>query len=221
MADELDDIQTFDVDAPAFFEEHEAQHEARDTNITLTQDHTTRRQAGRRSLLDLRNARNAAAQLVRLPAPGESIHSIIRGNFDGWYFVPAVIELARRPCDELNIATLGFNQRNADALAELLNAGDIGRATFICSHFYKTHEGDVFSQVHDDLAARGMPALAIRCHAKILLFDFGQDGPQIVLEMSANLRSCRNLEQFVLTHDANLLRFHRRWMDALFRGANQ
>ena len=38
------------------------------------------------------------------------------------------------------------------------------------------------------------------------------DGRCIVNESSANLRSCRNIEQFTMTHDRDLLEFHRQWM---------
>ena len=50
-------------------------------------------------------------------------------------------------------------------------------------------------------------------HSKILLFDFPTAA--FVVESSANLRSCNNLEQFCLTQSRPLLEFHRQWISRM------
>jgi hypothetical protein len=43
------------------------------------------------------------------------------------------------------------------------------------------------------------------------------DGRALVVESSANLRSCASIEQITLTADVDLLAFHRAWIDELMR----
>lgn len=214
----FDDLKPLDLDTiePFYQEQDDA---SRNVTVTLHDDRTHRRQATRRSFLDYTGVPNAAQHLDRLPDPGESIHGIMRCNFDAFDFVPAILHLMQpAQCAELNIATLGFNDRNGRTLIELIDAGDIQRASFIGSHFWKSHETGVYDALYHDLTSRGHRCLAMRCHCKILLFETS-DGQAYTMEMSANLRSCRNLEQFVLTNDRDLLQFHRRWMNDMFEGA--
>ena len=69
----------------------------------------------------------------------------------------------------------------------------------------------MYDSLAEALTTRGHQIAAIRCHAKILLMEL-TDGRCFVVESSANLRSCRNIEQFTMTHDEDLLRFHQAWM---------
>ncbi len=70
-----------------------------------------------------------------------------------------------------------------------------------CSTFTLTHE----------LTTRGQRVLAMLTHAKILLMEL-TDGRGFTVESSANLRSCSSIEQITMTHDAELLAFHRQWI---------
>jgi hypothetical protein len=54
----------------------------------------------------------------------------------------------------------------------------------------------------------------VRNHAKIILAEM-VDGRCFAWESSANMRSCRNIESYVLTQDRDLLEFHRGWMQEL------
>ncbi len=204
----FDGLKTFAPDVPSFYAD--ASSSARDNVATLTRDATFTRKAERRQHLNGLRVANVVKQLTRLPEPGESIHGIARGNFDMFDLIPAVAELGGTIA-RLDVATLGFNQANAERLIAMLDAGNVGAVTFICSHYYRSIEADVFGFLHGELKARGHRCVAIRCHAKLLLFELA-DGRCLVNESSANLRSCRNLEQFTLTHDRPLLEFHRGWM---------
>jgi hypothetical protein len=74
-----------------------------------------------------------------------------------------------------------------------------------------TDGGEIYANLHQELTRRGHRCAAIRSHAKIMLFEL-TDGRCLTWESSANLRSCRNVEQAVFTNDKDLLRFHRNWM---------
>lgn len=206
-----DDLPTFDMTGVKPFYDDQAAS-ARNQAVALTEDLRHSRVATKHEQLHMLHVANAAKHLGRLPAAGETFHCIMRGNYNGWDLVPAILRLAApATIARLHVATLGFNQRNAGELIQLLDAGSIGRVAFICSCYYRTVEADVFDFLHAELARRGHCVVAIRSHAKILLFEMS-DGAAYVLESSANLRSCRNIEQFTLTHDAALLQFHRSWM---------
>ncbi|WP_162659100.1 hypothetical protein [Tuwongella immobilis] len=162
---------------------------------------------------------NAAKAIQRLPVPGEMHHHIITGNFDSYLLIPAILERVARPVQELRLATLGFNRRNADALIADLHSERIQRATLIVSEYYQASEdAEVCTQLQTELVRYGEPRgwfLATRCHAKIILMRFA-DGPAFVVESSANLRTCRSIEQFTICDDGELYSFHASWMDQLY-----
>ena len=204
-------------DPPPMFPS-EAQ-DTRDARIGLDVDlkHVSRPE--RRRMLHMLHVANAAKALDRLPEPGETYPVVMRGNYNGWDIVPAVLRLAApATIAELNISTLSFNEQNATELIELLDAGQIGRCTFLCSVYYRSMKdgAPVYEGLAEALTTRCHHIAAIRCHAKILAMEL-IDGRCLVVESSANLRSCRNIEQFTMTHDADLLRFHRGWMTALLK----
>ncbi len=65
---------------------------------------------------------------------------------------------------------------------------------------------------------QGKPAhhAAVRSHAKLLMIDLAA-GDALTIETSANLRSCKNIEQYVITNDRSLLEFHRAWIEDAVR----
>jgi len=207
-----DKLAPLSLDVPSFYPAATPTRAA-DVAAGLETDRRLARKADRRLYLNALRIANAARALEELPAPGVTLHCVMRGNYNAWDLVPAMLELMKpRTVAELNIATLGFNQQNADQLIALLDQGRITRATFICSHFYKSNEGDLVNDLFGNLEQRGHRAAALRCHAKIILAQStGRRPLYLVIESSANLRSCRNIEQFTLTHDRELLEFHRAW----------
>lgn len=62
------------------------------------------------------------------------------------------------------------------------------------------------------LDRRRQRVAAARTHAKIIGMRMA-DGRAFVIESSANLRSCRNIEQFVMTQSRSLFDFHEGWMN--------
>lgn len=188
------------------------------TNVVagLPSDLKHRSRQTRRAFLHLLHVANAARHLERLPRKGEAFHCVMRGDYNAWDLVPAVERLAApSKIDELCIATLGFSTGNANELLEMLDARRIGRVWFLCSHYFKGTSQDIYNPLAEGLTARGQKILAMRSHAKVLLFALS-DRRRLVVESSANLRSCKNIEQFTMTHDAKLHAFHRKWITEMF-----
>ena len=204
----LDSLPTLDVDIEPFYAENEG---ARDLTVGLDEDIKHVATPHRRQFKNMLRVSNAAHHLAGIPADGEAWHVVMRGNYDSWDLVPAILDLASpATIAELNVCTLGFNQDGTQSLTTLIDDGKIAKVTFICSHYFKGVDGPLYDDLHTALTSRGHRCLAMRCHAKILLLEL-TDARCLTIESSANLRSCRGLEQFTLTHDRDLLFFHRRW----------
>ena len=116
----------------------------------------------------------------------------------------------------LTVATLGFSRQNLEELLAALDAGQIGKVDFLFSVYFKSTSGRYANGWRTSLTTRGQRVVAMLTHAKILLIET-TDGRGFVVESSANLRSCSSIEQITMTHDADLLAFHRTWIDELLR----
>ena len=169
----------------------------------------------KRVVFDFARVENAARQIKRLPTRHESIHCLMGGDYNGSDIVPAIQSLAGEPIDELHIATLGFNKTNTAQLCGMFDDQVIYRLTIVCSDYFRQTSGDTYTFAEAELAARGQRIVATRNHAKLLLFRIGK--ARYVVESSANLRSCNNLEQFTLCRSDVLYRHHRTWLEAVVK----
>lgn len=168
-----------------------------------------------RRYVDARRAKAAIEALDRLPPDGATWHCIMTGDFDSFDLVDAVIHHARPArVDHLHLATLGFNLNNASRLIDHLHAGRIGTASMLVSMWYESdkREADVVGMLQRELPKHRGWYAATRTHAKIHLYELS-DGRCFVIESSANMRTCKCLEQFTITRDRELLAFHRTWME--------
>lgn len=167
-------------------------------------------------------ASTAAATLGAIPGPLQAIHLVINGRYALWDFVGAVLQLAGEGVTirRLHIATLGFSRRNVSQLADLLDAGKVGSVALLCSHYFKGTSGGIYEYAAEVLTARQQRFLSVRTHAKVLAIELS-DARCLTFESSANLRSCKNLEQVVATGIPDLYRFHVRWIDSLWPGGGE
>jgi len=176
------------------------------------------RRPTRRLFVNALRAKVAAEALISLPAEGETWHCIMTGDYDSFDLIPTMLDHARPAViEDLHLATLGFNHANARRLLELMDAGVIRRCAMIVSQYYEADhkEADTCYTLARELPARGGWYCAARSHAKVIAARFS-DGRCFVIESSANLRTCRNLEQFAITHDGGLFDFHRQWMEGVY-----
>jgi hypothetical protein len=178
---------------------------------------SVRTRAARRRFYDLSRVPNAARLITPLPAPGETIHALMGGDFHAWDLVPAIAGQLSVTIAELYVTTLGFNHANNQHLCEMLDAGAIGSAFILCSEYFRDADNDVYTAAERRLAERGSKIKAVRNHSKVMLIRPASGPDRYALESSANLRSCNNLEQFALTNDAALFEFHRGWITAQFQ----
>jgi len=171
----------------------------------------------RRVMVDAQSVANAVRNIERLPANACSLHIIMRGNFVFSDIIPAVLHLAApATIDYLAVTTLGFSRRAIAILLDLLDSGKVGRMDFICTDYFERVDSEICQHMREELTARGSRFASAKCHAKVVTFEMS-DGRCFASEGSANIRACRNVEQFCLTQDRELVAFHRNWIDRLIK----
>jgi len=176
------------------------------------------RKPTRRIYHDASRTRKAIEAIPELPGLGESLHVLMTGAYDAFDLIDAIIEHAYPVAiAELHLATLGFSGKNLTRLIEMQVAELVGPCTLIASEYFAADKTE--AKVIHDLAAtlplRGGWYIAARSHAKVFAAELS-DGRCLTIESSANLRSCRNLEQFTLTNDPELYAFHWGWMREVY-----
>jgi len=180
--------------------------------LRLSQDRSMLRIPARRLFADYRSNPHAFRTLKTIPGEEETLHAIISGQYALFDLIPGLIERTGQAIDELYIATLGFSRQNGADLCGLLDGGHIRRLALVCSHYFAETSSGVYLAVTPELLVRGHRVMAMRSHAKLLVVRM-KDGAHYVVEASANLRSCGNVEQFTLTRSTVLYRFHQDWLE--------
>ena len=214
MPDILDNLKSLDLDAirPVF---PELIGEEKDAGREWVGDRRHVRRTDRTVLLDARRLQNALDHIGRLPEPGEAFHLVTAKRYSLWHVIEAVLELAApATIAYLGIATLGFSKANLDDLLHAIDAGQIGKVDFLYSVYFKSNERESCERLAHELTIRGHRVVACLQHSKILLMQLS-DGRDFTAESSANLRSCGSIEQIMLTHNRDLLDFHKAWINEI------
>jgi hypothetical protein len=183
-----------------------------------------RRTVNKRLTFNQLRLEKSADALSILPVPNESHHHIIDGTFDSYMLIPSLMDKVGGVVAELRLATLGFNAKHTEHLISQLTDRTIQRCTLLVSEFYVAEEDAVVcNRLKAELPKFGTPPgwfHATRCHAKIIMLRF-QSGQSFVIESSANLRTCRSIEQFVICCDDALYDFHASWMDEIYEAQRE
>ncbi len=167
--------------------------------------------ASRRAIKRQVKPDNALALIAQLPAPGDTLHAILRGDFVLGDALPPLLR-AYGPCQHLRVSTLALSAKNAETIRGLITAGQVAKCTLICSHFFRAV--DKLSTFHAVAAILSeiVTLKVCRCHAKVMLLA-NDRGDHLVFEGSGNLRSSDSLEQLSVFNDPELFAFHAAWMD--------
>ncbi len=174
----------------------------------------------KRTFTTLTKCSKAAEQLGHLPESSESRHCVLKGDFALFDFISASLSLSGEAIDELLVATLSVSKKNAEDLGQLVASGQIKSLAILVSHYFSAAENAIYEQVVETCRQHGGRVVAMRTHAKVLLMTIGKR--RLVVESSANLRSCHNVEQATMFNDADLYAFHREWITELLdKGESQ
>jgi hypothetical protein len=177
-----------------------------------------RERARKVDTFDLSKVRRAAAALRTMPGPGEYVHLIVGQEFCGFDLLPAFLELTKaRRFDNLYLTTLGFSRDNLAQLGALLDAGRIQprKLRILCGDFFRRADSALWDIGRLLAKERGFVFRSFRNHTKLILAELA--GRFFVVESSANLRSCQNLEAFTLTQSKRLFQFHAGWIERVLK----
>jgi hypothetical protein len=168
-----------------------------------------------------RNTKRAAAQIGRLPEPGEALHLLLQANaFALFDALPAVLEIVGRPADEVLLATLGINERHLAKLDELFTTGQIRHCSLLLSHYFSRCDQGQFRQAVALFGRHGFPIKEARSHAKVIALRFGRQ-KHVVIESSGNLRSCRAAEVATMYDSRELFDWHAEWIREMLTGGSK
>ncbi|HWE03161.1 MAG TPA: hypothetical protein VG326_12195 [Tepidisphaeraceae bacterium] len=229
MNEWTDDLQEVDADALTEFadeltplsEEIDFDNEAEYRGLTLDNDESFLSAPRHHNYLDLLKVKLAKDHVKRLPANGEAIHMLLSGRYQLFHLVPAVLELiAPAIIDELHLCTLSYSKDNAADLLNLIDAGKIKHVHLLVSHYFSKANPHLFDPLEAALQSRGHKVLTCRSHAKLFLFKLS-DGRKYVVHSSANMRSCKSIEQACFESDESIYRFYEKWLAGLFATAEE
>jgi hypothetical protein len=176
----------------------------------------------RLDMIDARRLDRATDAIKRLPAPGEYVHVITGQEFSGFDLIPAMLALAKaKAYAALTLTTLGFSARNLETLAKMIEAKQIPAKTLhiLCSDFFRRADRNIWQTAAAQAKRYGYTFKSTRNHTKLILAAIG--GKRFVVESSANLRSCANLEQFTMTQSKKLWAFHNNWLNTVWPTAEE
>lgn len=151
---------------------------------------------------------------------GEALYSMLSGNFIFGDFIEALMVEKNWYAEELIIATLSLSRENVDSLKNLQEGGYVKELSLIVSDFWYSHErrhnGGV-PYILDVLGGESFTLAAAGLHTKVTLIktDCGQN---LIMHGSANLRSSRNLEQFMVENNRSLYDFNASWTKKILSG---
>jgi hypothetical protein len=100
-------------------------------------------------------------------------------------------------------------------MLDWLDSGKLGSLSLVASIFFRSHNGDLWTETVEEFRRRGHRAASCPSHCKVMALAFA-DGTRFAIEGSANL--CSNgsaREQFCIVNDAALHDFHAGWIEAL------
>jgi hypothetical protein len=104
-----------------------------------------------------------------------------------------------------------MSRSNVTELLSLFDAGAISSIAILTGTYFKRRETSVYATLLAGLQERKQRYVAFSNHAKVLLMTNGAD--HIVIEGSANFTANPRTEQYTMTNDADLYKFHREWME--------
>ena len=175
----------------------------------------------RRGFIDATRANVIKGVLPRLPGKSKSIHVLVSQAFAGFDLVPHFLRLSgEKSFDSLYLTTLGFSRENLAALGEMVGASiPPACLKILCGDFFRRSDSGLWDIGALLAKERGFVFRSARNHTKLILAKIG--GHHLVVESSANLRSCRSIETFTVSDSRDLFGFHKSWIDEVLKDADK
>jgi hypothetical protein len=162
------------------------------------------------------HALGCARDLVAKVKPGEQCRVICPGTFVFGDLITFVAELAPGSW-MLTVATLSIGESNTDSLEAAFKGGHLSAFRLIVSdYFYNNNLHGEWRSLVTALPRDKCQYAVAGVHAKVAFLE-NDKGENWIFEGSANMRSCRNIEQITVSRDdTEGLRFHSLWTGRIF-----
>lgn len=147
---------------------------------------------------------------VGLPAPGEQLRLITRRTFNAVAFLSHIAKTD--PIEDLKLVVYSINHAAALLIADLLNAGLVGRAEILISNLRNTAHTEK-EELTREIFARHPRITLWFCssHAKVMSCRT-RSGQFYTVEGLGNLAFNSRLEQYVIDNDEVVYEFTAQWM---------
>ena len=170
----------------------------------------------RRQLLRVERQHNLA-DILPLPAQGETIHMMSNGMYDFFTIAALLIEMMDNYTEHLYASTWTISQQTIVDLFDTVDSGKIGQLYILSDRSFKRRKPSSYAQLIEGLRKRNMRFVANHNHSKVSLLNNGDN--YITIEGSASFTTTPRLEQHCITNDYELWSWHRQWMNELLNAS--
>ena len=152
-------------------------------------------------------------------ARGQKVTVIANGSFIFGDFIEAFILKHNIKVKKMTICTLSYNENNVDSLKILMDKKYVDNLSIITSgYFYRTEKvkGGLVGYTYEQLDNKdGTFQLSfIETHMKVTLIET-YNNSYLVISGSANLRSCKSVEQFTIEENKKLYDFYNEYFQQI------
>lgn len=170
----------------------------------------------RRRMLMVERQHNLA-DILPLPASGETIHMLSNGMYDFFTIAALLIDMLDGYTEHLYASTWTISQQTIIDLFDTVDSGKIGRLHILSDRSFKRRKPASYAQLIAGLRKRNMRFVANHNHSKVSLLNHGDN--YITIEGSASFTTTPRLEQHTISNDKELWQWHRQWMSELLDNA--
>jgi hypothetical protein len=144
------------------------------------------------------------------------IYAIVSGAFIFGDFIEALIIEKNWNVKEMTISTLSMSDNNVDSLKLLIDHNYVEKLNLIISAYFFSHErGDMIPYIYKQLDKGNKFQLAVSSsHCKLCCIKT-DEGENITIHGSANLRSSDCLEQIMIEENEDLYDFNMEYQNAI------
>lgn len=159
------------------------------------------------------NASRNLDSLAKRPKKNQQYRLVTEKSFNAYALIKSVLSTGQ--IEELYIAIYRINEPKVVSICNLIESGNIKKATFVVSNFFReTKKPEVwadklatFCDEHRDVARIAF----VHTHCKICLIHKNDD--YYILEGSGNMSDNARIEQYIYENNEKAFNFHKEWME--------
>ncbi len=183
----------------------ESDHTILKTRVTKRDDRTKKLQTIKAEKMQ---------DLLPPPKPGEHYLIVTEKQFNAHALIIGLLK--DREIDEMYLATYRLNEIAAESFIDMLESGQVKKASFVVSDFFqfsKRHEKGAVKLRTYCLETKKAGHVYAHNHAKVLAVRMGND--YYVFEGSGNMTNNARIEQYRYENCRVAFEFHRDWITEL------